>query len=177
MDQNAKGYTGSFAQSITLHRSLRIHTLSACHGRFPLGRCDVRTVGRMSAGRALRILRRLSNRDFLRTKRCFSKKPHRLLLARAHGAGYRHKGGHFGQSGISSFGCIIVWLYFHVNTKEHVWRLIKTYFLSFTIRTGGGEKGGAPPICWTCWQETTVPAITATAATFANEGYIFSEAF
>lgn len=81
------------------------------------------------------------------------------------------------QSGISSFGCIIVWLYFHVNTKEHVWRLIKTYFLSFTIRTGGGEKGGAPPICWTCWQETTVPAITATAATFANEGYIFSEAF
>ena len=52
-----------------------------------------------------------------------------LLLARAHGAGYRHKGGHFGQSGITAFGCIIVWLYFHMDKKEHAWRLIKTYFL------------------------------------------------
>lgn len=176
MDQNAKGCTGSFARSITLHRSLRLYTRSACYGRFPLGRCDVRTVGRMSAGRALRILRRLKNRDVLRKKRHFSAKL-LMLLARTHGAGYRHKGGHFGQRGISSFGCMIVWLYFHVNKKEPVWRLIKTYFLSFTIRTGGGEKGGASPICWTCWQEATVPAITATAATFANEGYIFSEAF
>ena len=41
-------------------------------------------------------------------------------LACAHGAGNRHESGHFGQRGITAFGCLFVCLYFHMDRKKDV---------------------------------------------------------